>query len=64
MAIDPALKLALIRAVEDVKQPATIAPRLEAWLERLSEGDNSQDAQKRNYDAVFDHIQVERSGED
>lgn len=64
MPIDPAVSKALKRAVEEAGQPTAIAPRLEAWLNKLSEGDDSEDVKKRNYDAVFSQIHTGPPGED
>ncbi len=64
MPIDPAMRDALRKAVSEGKQPAAVADRLEGWLDGLSEGQDSEDVQKRNYDAVFGKIEAEPTGED
>lgn len=64
MPIDEAMKAALKQAVAEATQPSAISDRLEAWLEGLSEGDDSEDVQKRNYDAVFGQIRTEPGNED
>lgn len=64
MPIDPALKDALRTAVEEFKQPAAVAERLEGWLDGLSEGDDSADVQRRNYDAVFGKLKAGSDDED
>ena len=64
MPIDPAMRIALHNAVAEAAQAASVGDRLEAWLEGLSNGDDSGDVQKRNYDGVFAKLQAEPTGED
>ena len=64
MPIDPAMKDALRAAVAEAKQPPSVAERLEGWLEGLSNGDDSADVQKRNYDTVLAALVMEPGDED
>lgn len=64
MSIDPAVSAALKRAVEEARQPATVADRLGGWLQKLADGNDSEDAKKSSYDAVFGQLKADAGSED
>ena len=62
MALDPALQEALQAAVAELRQPNSVARRLTAWLESLSDGEETEDLNNRFYESVLAELQV--SGND
>jgi hypothetical protein len=58
MALDPALQEALQEAVAELGQPNSVAKRLTAWLESLSNGEETEDLNNRFYESVLAELQV------
>lgn len=59
MALDTALAAALREAVEESGQPQALSLRLEAWLQAMTEGDDTREDQAQRYDDVREAVQLE-----
>jgi hypothetical protein len=58
MALDSALEAALQVAVAELGQPNSVAKRLAAWLNSLSDGEETEDLNNRFYESVLDELRV------
>ena len=58
MALDSALQEALQAAVAELGQPNSVAKRLAAWLESLSDGEETEDLNNRFYESVLAELRV------